>query len=53
MSRLARALAASPARSLDHLCDVILAGPGPYADDDIALLLARTADATGHDTDPD
>jgi PAS domain S-box-containing protein len=51
MSRLARTLAASPARSLDQLCDAVLASPGP-ASDDIALLLARTVGATGHDTDP-
>jgi PAS domain S-box-containing protein len=51
MSRLARTLAASPARPLDHVRDAILASPGPHASDDIALLLARTADATGHDTD--
>jgi PAS domain S-box-containing protein len=42
MSRLARTLAASPARSLDHLCDSMLAGLGAHARDDIALLLART-----------
>jgi hypothetical protein len=42
MSRLARTLAASPARSLDDLCDSVLAGLGPRARDDIALLLART-----------
>jgi PAS domain S-box-containing protein len=42
MSRLARALAASPARSLDDLCDSVLASLGPRARDDIALLLART-----------
>jgi serine phosphatase RsbU (regulator of sigma subunit) len=52
MSRLARTLTACPARSLDHLCDTVLADLGPYASDDIALLLARTIDATGHDTDP-
>jgi len=50
MSRLARTLVASPARSPDHLCDTILASPGPHASDDIALLLARTTGATGHDT---
>jgi PAS domain S-box-containing protein len=50
MSRLARALAASPARSLDDLRDALLASPGPPGDD-IALLLARTVDATGLDTD--
>ncbi len=42
MSRLARALAAGPARSLDQLCDSVLASPGPHPRDDIALLLART-----------
>jgi PAS domain S-box-containing protein len=52
MSRLARTLTASPARSLDHLCDTVLANLGPYASDDIALLLARTTGATGHDIDP-
>jgi PAS domain S-box-containing protein len=52
MSRLARTLTASPARSLDQLCDSVLSSPGPYASDDIALLLARTVDATGCDTDP-
>jgi PAS domain S-box-containing protein len=52
MSRLACTLAAGPARSLDHLCDAILASPGPYASDDIALLLARTTDTPGRDTDP-
>jgi PAS domain S-box-containing protein len=52
MSRLARTLTASPARSLDHLCDTVLTNLSPYASDDIALLLARTADATSHDIDP-
>jgi PAS domain S-box-containing protein len=42
MSRLARALAAGPARSLDDLGDNVLASLGPSARDDIALLLART-----------
>jgi PAS domain S-box-containing protein len=42
MSRLARTLAASPAQSLDELCDSVLAGLGACARDDIALLLART-----------
>ena len=42
MSRLARALTASPARSLDDLCDSVLASLGADARDDIALLLART-----------
>jgi len=41
MSRLARALAASPARSPDQLCDSVLASTGPHWHDDIALLLAR------------
>jgi PAS domain S-box-containing protein len=42
MSRLARTLTASPARSLDELCDSVLASLGARARDDIALLLART-----------
>jgi serine phosphatase RsbU (regulator of sigma subunit) len=42
MARLARALTASPARSLDDLCDSVLASLGADARDDIALLLART-----------
>jgi PAS domain S-box-containing protein len=42
MSRLARALAAGPARSLHPLCDRVLASLAPCARDDIALLLART-----------
>jgi len=42
MSRLARVLAAGPARSLDDLCDSVLARLAPRARDDIALLLART-----------
>jgi PAS domain S-box-containing protein len=46
MCRLARALAADPARSLDDLCDSVLASPGPRARDDIALLLARTTAQT-------
>ena len=41
MSRLARALGASRARSLDDLGDSVLAGLGPPTRDDIALLLAR------------
>jgi PAS domain S-box-containing protein len=52
MTRLARTLASSPAGSLDRMCDTILAAPGPHASDDIALVLARTTDATGHDTHP-
>jgi serine phosphatase RsbU (regulator of sigma subunit) len=44
MARLARTLAAGPARSLDELCDSLLAGAD--ARDDIALLLARTATET-------
>jgi serine phosphatase RsbU (regulator of sigma subunit) len=46
MSRLARTLTASPARSPDELCDSVLTGLGPYARDDIALLLARTTAGT-------
>jgi PAS domain S-box-containing protein len=42
MSRLARALAAGPAGSLDDLCDSVLATLAPRPRDDIALLLART-----------
>jgi PAS domain S-box-containing protein len=42
MSRLARALAAGPARSPDQLSDSVLASLGPHARDDVALLLART-----------
>ncbi len=52
ISRLARTLAASPARPLDHLRDTVLASPGSHPNDDIALLLARTADATGRGTHP-
>jgi serine phosphatase RsbU (regulator of sigma subunit) len=42
MARLARALAAGSARSLEQLGDSVLAGLGARARDDIALLLART-----------
>jgi serine phosphatase RsbU (regulator of sigma subunit) len=42
MSRLARALAAGPARSTDDLCDNVLTSLAPRPRDDIALLLART-----------
>jgi PAS domain S-box-containing protein len=43
MDRLASALAASPAgQPLGELSDNILARLGPYANDDVALLLART-----------
>jgi PAS domain S-box-containing protein len=42
MARLARALAAGPARSPDDLCDSVLASLAPRPRDDIALLLART-----------
>jgi PAS domain S-box-containing protein len=42
MSRLARALAAGPARSLNQLGDSMLASLAPRPRDDIALLLART-----------
>jgi len=45
LSRLARALAASPGRSPDQLCDSVLARTGPHSHDDIALLLARTTAA--------
>jgi PAS domain S-box-containing protein len=41
LSRLAHALGASPARSLDDLCDSVLASLGPPVRDDIALLLTR------------
>ena len=46
MSRLARALAADPARSLDQLGDSVLASLAPHPRDDIALLLARTTAQT-------
>ena len=46
MSHLARTLAASPAQSLDQLCDSVLASLGASARDDIALLLARTTTET-------
>jgi serine phosphatase RsbU (regulator of sigma subunit) len=46
MSRLARALTASLARSLDDLCDSVLASLGACARDDIALLVARTTAGT-------
>ncbi|HEX4660099.1 MAG TPA: SpoIIE family protein phosphatase [Streptosporangiaceae bacterium] len=46
MARLARALAASPARSLDDLCDSVLASTAPHARDDLTLLLARTTAQT-------
>jgi PAS domain S-box-containing protein len=46
MSRLARALAAGPARSLHRLCDSVLASLAPRPRDDIALLLARTTAQT-------
>ena len=41
IARLARALAGSPARSLDELGDSVLASLDPCPRDDIALLLAR------------
>jgi serine/threonine protein phosphatase PrpC len=47
MTRLARTLAASPARSLEKLCDSVLADLGAGARGDIALLLARTTTETG------
>jgi serine phosphatase RsbU (regulator of sigma subunit) len=53
MSRFARTLTDSPARSLDQLGDTVVASTGPYAGDDIALLLARTADVMSRDTDRD
>jgi serine phosphatase RsbU (regulator of sigma subunit) len=43
MSRLARALTVGPDRSLEELCDHVLASLAPRPRDDIALLLARTA----------
>jgi len=43
LSRLARALAAGPARLLDDLGDSVLASLGTRPRDDIAMLLARTA----------
>jgi len=46
MSRLARALAAGPARSLDELCDSVLTSLAPHARDDLTLLLARTTAQT-------
>jgi serine phosphatase RsbU (regulator of sigma subunit) len=46
MTRLAHTLAASPAPSLEHLCDSVLASLGTGARDDIALLLARTTTET-------
>jgi PAS domain S-box-containing protein len=42
MSQLACALAAGPTRSLDDLCDSVLASLAPRPRDDVALLLART-----------
>jgi PAS domain S-box-containing protein len=46
MARLARTLTASPAQSLDDLCDSVLASLGAHPRDDIALLLARTTTPT-------
>jgi Stage II sporulation protein E (SpoIIE) len=46
MSRLARALSATPAPSLYDLCDTVLASLGPHPRDDVTLLLARTATQT-------
>jgi PAS domain S-box-containing protein len=46
MTRLARTLATSPARSPEKLCDSVLASLGASARDDIALLLARTTTET-------
>jgi len=53
MARLARALGASPARSLDDLCASVLASLAPRARDDIALLLARTSTETGRTDEED
>jgi len=53
MARLARVLTASPARSVDDLCDTVLAGLGTRARDDIALLLARTTTETTRPGRPD
>jgi len=53
MARLARALGASPARSLDDLCASVLASLAPSARDDIALLLARTSTETGRTDEED
>ena len=46
MSRLARVLAAGSERSLDDLCDSVLASLAPRPRDDMALLLARTTSQT-------
>jgi PAS domain S-box-containing protein len=46
IARLARALTAGPARSLDDLGDSVLASLGPRPRDDVALLLARTTAQT-------
>jgi serine phosphatase RsbU (regulator of sigma subunit) len=46
LSRLAHALAASPARSPGRLCDSVLAKLGAHARDDITLLLVRTTAET-------
>jgi serine phosphatase RsbU (regulator of sigma subunit) len=53
MARLARTLTASPARSLDQLCDSVLASLGAPARDDIALLLARPTTETARPGRPD
>jgi hypothetical protein len=42
------ALFAGPARSLDDLCDSVLASLAPHPRDDIALLLARTTTTLLH-----
>jgi serine phosphatase RsbU (regulator of sigma subunit) len=42
MSRLTRALADGPTRSLDELCDSVLASLARHTQDDIVLLLARS-----------
>ncbi len=51
MARLARALAATPARSLDQTCDSVLTRLAPHARDDLTLLLARTTAQTERQLD--
>jgi len=48
MSRLARAMAASPARSLDDLGDSVLASLGPPGRDDIARCSPATAEPASY-----
>ena len=45
LSRLADALADSPAGSLEEVCDSVLARLAPHPRDDVALLLARSGPA--------